>query len=228
MSLTKSDRRQRIKFRIRKIVSGTATKPRLSVFRSNKEIYAQLVDDLNGVAKDGQTFLTKENIIHTNIGWNYGDKLVIAYLPLNNAPVLDGVPVLPALHQEDEAEEIFPVGKHGAMHMPNREMINNALRQQAYNKAKEKYKYTEEDVRNIIMHSFLKGVDRGHYSKEIEDRIIQSFQQPKLPIAFECEIEISVFGAENTLYDATIEDYVKLKTIINSEGRTEWVGKYIY
>ncbi len=48
MSLTKSDRRQRIKFRIRKIVSGSATKPRLSVFRSNKEIYAQLIDDVNG------------------------------------------------------------------------------------------------------------------------------------------------------------------------------------
>lgn len=49
MSLSKSERRQRIKFRIRKIVSGTATKPRLSVFRSNKEIYAQLIDDVNGV-----------------------------------------------------------------------------------------------------------------------------------------------------------------------------------
>ncbi|HMK06533.1 MAG TPA: 50S ribosomal protein L18, partial [Flavobacterium sp.] len=49
MSLTKSDRRQRIKFRIRKIVSGTAARPRLSVFRSNKEIYAQLIDDVNGV-----------------------------------------------------------------------------------------------------------------------------------------------------------------------------------
>ena len=49
MSLTKSDRRQRIKFRIRNIVSGTATKPRLSEFRNNKEIYAQLIDDLNGV-----------------------------------------------------------------------------------------------------------------------------------------------------------------------------------
>jgi large subunit ribosomal protein L18 len=49
MSLTKSDRRQRIRFRIRKIVSGNATKPRLSVFRSNKEIYAQLIDDVNGV-----------------------------------------------------------------------------------------------------------------------------------------------------------------------------------
>jgi large subunit ribosomal protein L18 len=48
MALSKLERRQRIKYRIRKIVSGTATKPRLSVFRSNKEIYAQLVDDNNG------------------------------------------------------------------------------------------------------------------------------------------------------------------------------------
>jgi large subunit ribosomal protein L18 len=49
MSLTKTERRQRIKFRIRKIVSGTAARPRLSVFRSNKEIYTQLIDDVNGV-----------------------------------------------------------------------------------------------------------------------------------------------------------------------------------
>ena len=48
MSLTKSERRQRIKHRIRKIVSGTATMTRLSVFRSNKEIYAQLIDDVSG------------------------------------------------------------------------------------------------------------------------------------------------------------------------------------
>ncbi|MTG97356.1 MULTISPECIES: 50S ribosomal protein L18 [Myroides] len=49
MSLTKSERRQRIKFRIRKVVTGTTAKPRLSVFRSNKEIYAQIIDDVNGV-----------------------------------------------------------------------------------------------------------------------------------------------------------------------------------
>jgi large subunit ribosomal protein L18 len=48
MALTKTDRRQRIKNRIRKIVSGTETKPRLSVFRSNKEIYAQIIDDVTG------------------------------------------------------------------------------------------------------------------------------------------------------------------------------------
>jgi large subunit ribosomal protein L18 len=49
MSLTKTERRQRIRFRIRKTISGTATNPRLSVFRSNKAISCQLVDDINGV-----------------------------------------------------------------------------------------------------------------------------------------------------------------------------------
>jgi len=48
MALTKQDRRQRIRNRIRKIVSGTADSPRLSVYRSNKEIYAQLIDDVSG------------------------------------------------------------------------------------------------------------------------------------------------------------------------------------
>ena len=48
MALTKNERRIRIKNRIRKVVSGTAARPRLSVFRSNKEIYAQIVDDVNG------------------------------------------------------------------------------------------------------------------------------------------------------------------------------------
>lgn len=46
---TKSIRRQKIQYRIRKKVSGTAQKPRLSVFRSNAETYVQLIDDENGV-----------------------------------------------------------------------------------------------------------------------------------------------------------------------------------
>ena len=48
MRLSKRDRRTRIKNRIRKIISGTESNPRLSVFRSNKVIYAQLIDDSNG------------------------------------------------------------------------------------------------------------------------------------------------------------------------------------
>ena len=45
----KSSARQKIRYRIRKKVSGTPSLPRLSVFRSNADIYAQLIDDTNGV-----------------------------------------------------------------------------------------------------------------------------------------------------------------------------------
>ncbi len=48
MSLSKIQRRQRIKYRIRKVVNGTAERPRMSVFRSNKSIYVQFIDDVSG------------------------------------------------------------------------------------------------------------------------------------------------------------------------------------
>jgi large subunit ribosomal protein L18 len=43
--VTKAIRRQKIKFRVRKRIIGTSVRPRLSVFRSNTEIYVQLIDD---------------------------------------------------------------------------------------------------------------------------------------------------------------------------------------
>jgi large subunit ribosomal protein L18 len=49
MALTKLERRYRIKNRIRKIVSGTAEKPRMNVYRSNKQISVQLIDDVQGI-----------------------------------------------------------------------------------------------------------------------------------------------------------------------------------
>lgn len=49
MALSKEQRRQRIKKRIRKVISGTTERPRLSVYRSNKQIYAQIIDDEKGV-----------------------------------------------------------------------------------------------------------------------------------------------------------------------------------
>ena len=45
---TKDDRRQRIKLRLRKRISGTTERPRLSVFRSVSHVYAQVIDDMNG------------------------------------------------------------------------------------------------------------------------------------------------------------------------------------
>lgn len=48
MGLSKSEKRNKIRRRIRKVSFGTAERPRLSVFRSNKEIYAQVIDDTTG------------------------------------------------------------------------------------------------------------------------------------------------------------------------------------
>jgi large subunit ribosomal protein L18 len=49
MSTVKESRRFRIHKRIRKSVTGTAERPRLSVFRSNTDVYAQLIDDVSGL-----------------------------------------------------------------------------------------------------------------------------------------------------------------------------------
>jgi large subunit ribosomal protein L18 len=46
--VTKTERRHKIKLRVRGKIRGTAERPRLTVFRSNKQIYAQIVDDLTG------------------------------------------------------------------------------------------------------------------------------------------------------------------------------------
>ena len=59
MAINKIERRQRIRYRIRKVVNGTAQRPRMSVFRSNKQIYVQLIDDLKGVTLVAASSLEK-------------------------------------------------------------------------------------------------------------------------------------------------------------------------
>ncbi|MCC7301675.1 MAG: 50S ribosomal protein L18 [Bacteroidia bacterium] len=61
MGITREFRRERIKKRIRKVVSGDSATPRLTVFRSNKQIYAQLVDDLSGKTLVAAGSVSKEN-----------------------------------------------------------------------------------------------------------------------------------------------------------------------
>ncbi len=48
MTTKKVERRIKIKYRIRKRVNGTTERPRMSVFRSNKQIYVQIINDLTG------------------------------------------------------------------------------------------------------------------------------------------------------------------------------------
>jgi large subunit ribosomal protein L18 len=58
--LRKQLRRNSIRTRIRRTIKGTAERPRLSVYRSNKQIYAQIIDDLNGVTLAAASSAGKE------------------------------------------------------------------------------------------------------------------------------------------------------------------------
>jgi large subunit ribosomal protein L18 len=48
MRFSKANRRRKIHWRVRENIKGTSVRPRISVFRSNKSIYCQLIDDING------------------------------------------------------------------------------------------------------------------------------------------------------------------------------------
>ena len=86
MALTKNERRQRIKSRIRKTVTGTSAQPRLAVYRSNKEIYAQLINDVTGETiaaassrdKDLSTAKGTKTEVATLVGKSIGEKALKA------------------------------------------------------------------------------------------------------------------------------------------------------
>lgn len=140
---------------------------------------------------------------------------IISHLPLNESPVLENVPLLPSLPKEDVCW--------------------------GYNKAKEKYKYTEEDLKKACI-MYAQWITGGTPSLRIAqnpgerfEQIIQSLQHhPKYPIAFECEMRTS--WKKETLLEMEASGYNPKdypfapcpKIITNSQGRTEWVGKYIY
>ena len=73
MTTKKEQRRLKIKFHIRKSVNGTAERPRLSVFRSNKQIYAQVINDLTGTTLAAASSAGLEKIAKTEQAKNVGE-----------------------------------------------------------------------------------------------------------------------------------------------------------
>jgi hypothetical protein len=154
-------------------------------------------------------------------------KLIIAHRPLTDSPILEGVPLLPEFSKEDDVAELafktYPFG--------NSE--RNALIT-GYNKAKETYKYTEDDLIAVWNVAFEEGVS---LDDEINDPVsfkdfIQSLQQPKRPKYFQNELDVNCTGNNNNgcFLDSAGHNCgcVSIKTIINSQGQTELVGEYIY
>lgn len=156
-------------------------------------------------------------------------KKIIAHLPLPvnydayGQPLhyLDGVDVLPRLISEAEQ-----LANDYANEMRCDDGTTDEDFLQGFNKAKEIYKYTEKDLRRAI------GCGMGLELWKEEEQInnfIQSLNQPKIPIAFECEPkyldidEIRERGKGFLNGNSIIK-----KTITNSQGRTEWVGKYLF
>ena len=76
MALTKQERRFRIRKRIRKQISGSNEKPRMSIFRSNKGIYVQLIDDLAGKTLLAVSSRVKEITANKNVNKTEQAKLV--------------------------------------------------------------------------------------------------------------------------------------------------------
>ena len=76
MALTKRERRLKIKQRIRKRIHGTNERPRMTVFRSNKQIYVQLVNDLTGETVVSASSKNKEVADKKNINKSEQAKLV--------------------------------------------------------------------------------------------------------------------------------------------------------
>jgi hypothetical protein len=167
-------------------------------------------------------------------------KKIISHLPLSNSPLLEGVDLLPPLEDNNEVweqgleKEInkLPYTKH----LDDGQYNDGQLAgfefgaTWGYNKAKEKYKYTEEDMRFAIKSAFMQGVERVPYLHQLEDNIIKAIQQQKYPVAFECEENIffatNAFCTDITLTSEGLQDTVlrSPKTTTPPQGQTVWGG----
>ena len=160
-----------------------------------------------------------KKVMHTG-GAEYGDnpitKSIIAHRPLPNSgyAMLKGVPLLPPLPQGDNVEEL-------AKHHFRKSDYEIQLREEAFiagfNKAKEKYRYTEEDV--------IKIVEKSRETGLTVEYLMLSLQQPPRPTHFECEM-MQLSSNESFGLDYGSSNLIP-KTTTNSQGQVELAGKYL-
>ena len=192
-------------------------------------------------------------------------KKIIAHLPLNNSPILEGVLLLPPLEQEDDVEKLaekeyreFPNNPLANPEWHYNKDINCGKKRKAfvkgYNKAKEKYRFTEEDMIKFV--DFIDSKPMRNYSgewkritndpndepknfatltdKQLIEWFVKSLLQPKMPVAFDCEM-VDSFTKNNDEYidelgvKGNYSTHSKIiKTTTNSQGQKVCAGKYIY
>jgi hypothetical protein len=203
--------------------------------------YLLVVDDSE--IKEGDFFMTDDNRIELSApDWRAREwhKKIIAHLPLNNSPVLQGVDLLPPL--EDDVEKLAEEFKssYKKVGVTDYEVSSFIV---GYNKAKEKYKFTEEDIIHLLHKTarkyFQEGREyKGHMAiagdplhgvrRELINMVQSLHQYPK---EFECEIDLMYRGeslASASGFSLDTKDIYTTKTTTNSQGFRQWVGRYIY
>jgi hypothetical protein len=164
-------------------------------------------------------------------------KLIIAHLPLNGSPILEGVDLLPpySRHQEDGLEELAEMNYPMCEWAEEQCLVRRLAFMNGYNKAREKYKYTEEDVVHLLHKTARKYFQEGreykgnmaiagdplHGVRRELMNMVQSLHQ--YPTEFECEMKY--FEVDMGLGEECIEHGQIPQKITTAQGR-QWVGKY--
>jgi hypothetical protein len=159
---------------------------------------------------------------------SYAVKKIIAHLPLNGSPILEGVDLLPpySRHQEDGVDDAVIRFKESWIKLGVTDFELSAF-SEGYNKAREKYVYTEDDIRQALFDLadvFFNNCQHGITEQDCDKYqsiILQALHQ--YPTEFECEM-IPCDLIQYSLED-NIEPDFKPKTITTTQG-IQWVGKY--
>jgi hypothetical protein len=166
---------------------------------------------------------SKSNPQISKIEWQ---KKIIGHLPLNNSPILEGVYLLPEI---EDGTNKFLNDEINYWYHETGSLVSEKIVRRAFSiglKAKDKYKYTEEDLRKAMKYASEITNNKFHYM----DKYIQSLQQPKMPVGFKCETERKlVLNLGIDIYNPNTHVYSdEPKTTTNSQGFTQLVGEYIY
>lgn len=152
---------------------------------------------------------------------------VIAHLPLNNSPILEGVTLLPPLpNEEDFDKKLLTEEYEQALKRGGSEYAGGYCEGlfDGFEKAKEKYNITSDKILDLYIEETGYGMDM--WSKEenatmlVIAKIIDSLSQPKLPVGFKCEMV--EFEVDMGLGEECIE-YGNYPKIINGVIQGEWI-----
>lgn len=209
--------------------------------------YLLLIDEKAEI-KEGKTFITKENIVHSCYGWNYGDRVVVAYYPLTDEAKELDLPLLPNPFnkQIDEVTHLKNLGHECFIQMKKlnpsggmKEFIRMAV-EFGYKAAQSKGQYSLEDIKKAFNAGYdlntweQLGIPNEERDYLNEHEFIQSLSTQQLPKEFAPEYEYQTREGDwkevllpSEWFSIDEGDNPKrLKTITNSEGKEELVGTY--